>query len=114
MIEKLRHQVIIQTPSVTRNSRGAEVAGWTVVATVWADVRFLSGTEQVANNQVQADAQVAVRIRHRTDVTPKERLVWDLSTGDRYFSITAAADRTGERKFLDLACQEIIGSDQVL
>jgi len=73
---ELRHRVTIQSKSVTFNDLGEEVITWSTVATVWAAVVPVFGTEAVDNSAREATATHQVRIRRRTDVTPVMRVVY--------------------------------------
>lgn len=106
----LRQRVTIQTPSTTRNDRGAEVISWADVATVWAEVRTPDGRERTANEQVVAMATHVVTMRYRAGLTPTQRLRW----GTRVLSLLATPDPDNRRRMLVCQCQEIIGDAEVI
>ena len=106
----LRHVVTIQTPSVTKNTRGVEVVTWPTSVTVRADVRTLTGRELVANDQVTPIAQHQITLRYRTGITTKHRVVWD----GRYFGITAVLESDNRMRSLVLMCTELVGVNRVL
>ena len=102
---RLREQVAIQQESVTRDEYGAEVIAWVGVATVWASIlpkasgeRFLSGAAQL-----QAEITHTVRIRYRSGITAKMRLLW----GSRYLEVETITDPDGRKRELVLMCREV-------
>jgi SPP1 family predicted phage head-tail adaptor len=110
-IGRLRHRITIQQPTVTRNDRGAEVLAWATLATVWAEVRSISGREQVINNNQEiAATSHQVIIRHRADVTPKMRIQWE----GRTFGIESLVDSDNRQRSLTLACQELVGDGGII
>lgn len=100
----LRHRVTIKRKSVTRDAYGAEVITWTDVATVWADIRPLSGREYLDSKQTQAEISHRISMRNRTDVSPAMRVIF----GSRTFEIEDLT-RPFERKIeLRLMCRELL------
>jgi len=99
----LRHRVTIEQKNPTRDTHGGEVPGWTTLATVWAAVEFLQGREYFDAQQIQAQANVRVRLRYRSDVTSDMRVVWD----SRNFLIVAPPMEDSKRRELVLLCQEV-------
>ena len=73
---KLRRRVTIQEPEVTIGATGGEVTTWADLATVWANIKPLSGQELLAARQSVATALVStqIEIRYRSDVNSKMRV----------------------------------------
>jgi SPP1 family predicted phage head-tail adaptor len=72
---QLRHQVTIQTSSVTQSSTGALTTTWAAFATdIWADIEPISGREFFSSQQVQSNVTTRVRIRHLAGVREKMRV----------------------------------------
>lgn len=110
MIGKLRHRVVIQTATITRSDRGAEVLTWADTATVYADIRTVGGQEQVLANQMETATLLhTITIRYRTGITPKQRIRW----GSRVFSVEAVIERDNRMRMLDLSCRELVGDAEV-
>ena len=110
MIGKLRHRITIQTPTITRSDRGAEVLAWATLATVYADIRTVGGQEQVIANQLETATLLhTITIRYRTGITPKMRVLW----GSRYFAIEAIIERDNRQRMFDLSCRELVGDAEV-
>lgn len=110
MIGKLRHRITIQTPTITRSDRGAEVLTWADTATVYADIRTVGGQEQVIANQLETATLLhTITIRYRTGLTSKQRIKW----GTRYFAVEAIIERDNRLRMLDLSCRELVGDAEV-
>lgn len=110
MIGKLRHRVTIQTATITRGDRGAEVLSWANTATVYADIRTVGGQEQVLASQLETATLLhTITIRYRSGIVPKQRIKW----GSRYFSIEAVIERDNRMRLLDLSCRELVGDAEV-
>lgn len=73
---KLRHRITLQSKGTpTRDAMGGEVVTWADVATVWAEVRALSGRALIAAQQAQSEVIATITIRHRADVRPDWRVL---------------------------------------
>ncbi|MGV8996394.1 MAG: phage head closure protein [Parvibaculaceae bacterium] len=72
----MRERVAIETATRTSDGAGGEVVTWVPLATVWAEVQSLSGTEVTQAERAEARGQYNVTIRFRDDVTAAMRLVW--------------------------------------
>jgi SPP1 family predicted phage head-tail adaptor len=111
MIGKLRHRIVIQTATITRNDRGAEILTWADTATVYADIRTVGGQEQVIANQLETATLLhTITIRYRAGLSPKQRVKW----GSRYFAIEAIIERDNRLRMLDLSCRELVGDAEVI
>lgn len=71
---RLNTRVTIEQVTETRESTGSVTRAWATLATVWAEIMPLKGREFYAAQAVQAEADVKIRIRRRTDVTEKMRV----------------------------------------
>jgi SPP1 family predicted phage head-tail adaptor len=112
-VAALRHRVTIQVlDESTRDESLAVVPAWVDVATVWASVEAIGGREQLASGQVQADTTYRVCMRHREDVTAKNRLVWLTSKpANKVLNVTAAPPTVGTGNSLELVCvEEVAGA----
>lgn len=109
-IGKFRHRVTIQSPTITRSARGAEVLTWSSVATVYADIRTAGGSETTLSTQLEvATLTHSIQIRYRTGIVPKMRAVW----GSRVFSIESVGEPDNRMRTLVLSCREIVGDTGV-
>lgn len=117
-ISELRHEVFVQTPTITQNERGAETPGWSDSPRLRARVRTVSGDERTRDDQLiaQAGHQVLLRwpLPSGVTVTTKSRLRWLVEGSSRYFGITAIGEPDNRRKTVVLTCEELVGEDRVL
>ena len=97
---RLDRRVTIETPTDGVDGSGAPSATWAALATVWADVRPISGREFVAAGQTAAEATTRITIRWRADITTRHRIVH----GATIYSIEHVAE-IGRREGLDLMCR---------
>lgn len=82
---RMRHRVILQAKSVTRDAVGGEVVTWVDQATVWADVQALSGRALIAAQQASSEVTAAIHVRHRADIQPD----WRIKHGTDLYAIHA-------------------------
>ncbi|MGB9845892.1 MAG: phage head closure protein, partial [Desulfotomaculales bacterium] len=80
---QLRHRVIIQRPTETKDQYKRPAIGWADFATVWAAVEPLSGREFLLAQNTNTELTIRVRIRYLRGVTPGMRVKY----GDRVFDI---------------------------
>ena len=73
-IGKLRHRIILLKQVNEVNDYGASTQTWKRVATVWADVRPLSGREYFSAQQVQSEVTTQIWLRHIEGIKPTMRL----------------------------------------
>ncbi|PHM49562.1 head-tail adaptor [Xenorhabdus sp. KK7.4] len=66
---RLRHRITLRKNESTRDSLGGVINNWVDVATVWAEVKAISGRELVASGAVFSEATVRIWLRYRADVT---------------------------------------------
>lgn len=100
----LSKRVTLQAATESRDLVGGLVETWAAYATVWAAVRNASGRELWYRQQMAATSVWSIDIRYRGDVTTKHRVVYD----DRTFEIRAVVDPDVSRRYLTLACDEVI------
>lgn len=74
---KLKYRVDIQSPSSTQDAIGQPLSTWTLFASAWADVRWVSGIETIKAGAVSSTVKASVRIRAGLAVTPAMRVLVD-------------------------------------
>jgi len=79
---KLDKTITIETASTTADSFGEPIESWSTLATVPATVLSDRGSERFQNQQVIGTAVKTFRIRWRSDVTVKNRIVYDSRNWD--------------------------------
>ncbi len=93
---KLRNRVVIQTNTPSDNGFGEPVVSWATLATVWAEVETMNGSEALASGAERTEAPVVFLFRYRSDVTTDNRLSWD---GGLY-DIESLENVAGRKKLL--------------
>ncbi len=101
-IGPLRHRVILQQHSRSRDAWGGISDTWTDAATVWASIDRTSGGESFQSAQPQSEANIKMYIRRMEGVRSQS---WRVKHGDAVYNILAALpDNRGE--YLVLLCRE--------
>lgn len=82
---------------------------WAPLATVWADVRMLTGKEALLADTDLGQATASIRINYRTDITNGMRAVLlkfvdGQPVDDIVFNILAPLPNVASREYTDLAC----------
>jgi len=100
---QLRHRVTIEQMTEAQDSYGGVTVTWSEVDTVWAAIEPITGREKfVGGGDVRfAENEVQIRMRYRSDVTPKMRLT---DEGGTVYNIRAVIDRWGVKRELLLRC----------
>ena len=101
-IGKYDKRVTIQTPTETRSFSGEAVMTWGDVATVWAQVDGLSSRDILQAQQANVVATYRVRIRHRSDVSHLNRLVYR----GRQMELASVTSR-GDGTYLEMLAREV-------
>lgn len=100
---KLRFLIDIEQPTAgAADSYGASADTWSTLASEWASIEDLSGTEGVYAIQVHPEATLKVVIRYRDDVA----LNYRIKHGTRYLYIVALQRDSRESEYLTLMCKE--------
>lgn len=103
-IGKLRHRITLLKQVNTVNDYGAAVTMWKNVATVWADVRPLSGREYFSAQQVQSEITTQIWLRHLDGIKPSMRV----KLGKRFLEIVAVLNTQERNVSLQLMCKEAV------
>lgn len=73
---ELDQRVAFLRESKTDDGMGGSLVAWTTVATVWAKVRPMSGTEREHSDRLNAQANYLIIIRYRDDITESDVAEW--------------------------------------
>lgn len=90
------------TGSPTVNEFGEPNTSWESLDTVWAAIEPLSGREFWAQQQVQSEITVRIRIRYRDDILPGMKAEY----GSKKYVIQNVIDRDEQHAELQLMCSE--------
>lgn len=103
-IGKLRHRIILLRQVNEVNDYGASTQTWKRVATVWADVRPLSGREYFSAQQVQSEVTTQIWLRYLDGIMPTMRVKF----GKRTLDIVSVLNTQERNVSLQLMCKEVI------
>lgn len=104
---RLRHRVNIQQPTETRDAYGELQSSWASLDTnVPCEIRGLRTREFIEAAGTESDVTHEIRLRFRTDLTPKMRLVatGGCASGEVY-ELLGVMDPEGRRR--ELVCQAV-------
>lgn len=101
-IGKLRHRITLLWQVNEVNDYGASTQTWKRVATVWADVRPLSGREYFSAKQVQSEVTTQIWLRHIEGIKPTMKVKF----GKREFEILSVLNTQERDVSLQLMCKE--------
>lgn len=92
----LRHRITIEERT------GSE---WVYFASAWAAKERLTGREDFERSDqlLQDEIMIRWRIRYRTDLTDKMRVIWD----NRAFDIQRVEELDNKRREMGLLCREV-------
>lgn len=108
---RLRHWVLIDKKTNTRNSIGENVISWTTNIGTWANVSPIRGSNYFAAMQLQASVSHQVTMRYQTlanttEIRPGYCRVRIGSTGGRVLSIISVINPEERNISLELMCAE--------
>ncbi len=95
-VGRLRERVTIEQPVRLPDGAGGADVTWKVLASVWAEVVALAGTEVAPGARDEARQAHRITIRFRDDVTTEMRLSWR----GQALNIRGARDPDGKRRWL--------------
>jgi len=102
----LRHRIIIQSRTETRDDYGGTTPTWAAHQACWASVEPLRGKEKVNAEAIGANMSHKVRTRYVSAVEPEMRILW----GTRVLEIIDVANLMEGDKVLEMMCKEWVDS----
>ena len=108
-ISKLKHRINVQSRNTTLDAYGQQINSWTSIATVWAEIKPLSGKEKTRMNDMLVESQLThqVTVRFSTLFLPAiEADGWRILFGSRVLNIVASMNIDEDDKFLVFDCTE--------
>lgn len=103
MLSQLNRRVALEAQTLTPDGGGGYIANWDLIATVWAAIEPVSGTEVFGPDASEARVQYRISIRRRSDVFAGMRL----NDGGRHFTIKAVLDDGPQSQFFNLLTEKI-------
>ena len=104
---RLRHRLILQSKTYTRDSYGAAIVTWNTEGTRWGAIEPLSGRELFAQQQVQSEAQVRIVLRYYTGLDH----TWRITNGGLYYDIVEVINHDTRDAMLTLLCRQGVSED---
>ncbi len=102
---RMKHRVTLQRFEEGRGPLGEPMKRWGDYATVWAEVKGISGRELVSSGSLASEVTLRIWIRFRSDVKQGQRVLCHTSvTGGDVFGIVAAIP-DNNRTSLELLCK---------
>ena len=98
---RLNRKVTLRHLIDGQDEAGQPVQTWATLATVWANIKHLSGVETIKANAETSAVKASIRIRYRSDLTAAMRVVHESTT----YEIKAVMPDEAGRKFTDLVCE---------
>lgn len=98
---QLNTRISIEKRGEVRDAWGQPIPGaWLPVASVWANVRHLSGSEAIKADAVTSTVRASIRIRYREDLDAGMRVL----IGAAVYEIAAVLPDLVRREHVDLVC----------
>lgn len=101
-IGRLRHRITLMRQVNEINDYGATMTKWKSIATVWAEVKPLSGREYFSAQQVQSEITTQIWLRHIEGIKPTMKVKF----GKREFEILSVLNTQERDVSLQLMCKE--------
>jgi len=98
----LRPRLTLEELARVSDDGGGFTEDWVTVATLFADLRPIAGSELVASGRLAGTVSHEAILRYRAGVVPAMRF----RTGTRLFHILAAIDVEDRRRWLKCLCEE--------
>jgi len=103
----LRQRIQIKSKTVVRNATGEEIPTYTTLATLWAKVDVIGGSETISQQQAAANVTHTVTIRYYPDLIPTMIVVWKRGDGDRTLIVHSITE-DATRRMRVLSCSELV------
>ncbi|WP_116585063.1 phage head closure protein [Pantoea ananatis] len=102
---KMKRRITFQVSDNRRGEYGEVIRDWRDVATVWAEIRAISGKELIASGAQLSVATVRIWTRYRDDITTANRILYSLPNirGQVYGIVAVIPDTDHSR--LEILCK---------
>lgn len=100
---QLRHQVAVQSRTLTSDGMGGQTESWETKYTVYAGIWPVSARERVQAGQMETTITHRLRLRYQAGITTAMRVVFD----GRTFEIVSIINPDERNISLDLLCTEV-------
>ncbi|OCL28412.1 phage head closure protein [Gilliamella sp. wkB171] len=103
IIGRLRQRITLQKFESYRDPFGQVIKEWKDIATVWAEVKAVTGKELMLSQQEMSSITIRIYIRYRKDIDTTWRIK-HLIVGSQYLNIKAVLP-DAKRTYLELLCE---------
>ncbi len=103
MIGMLNQRATVLAQTLTPDGGGGYSAVWSVVATVWAKIAPLSGSDAVRADRLESRARHKITVRRSSLYAAGQRL----QIGARLFALHGLLDDGAPDPLLTLLCEEL-------
>lgn len=97
----LNSAITIQQRGTAADALGQPVETWTVLASLWGDIRHPSGVQQIKAGAEVSTVRASIKVYRRADITAAMRVVH----GATVYDIKAVLPDERGRVFMFLACE---------
>lgn len=107
----MKRRITFQYSKTHRGELGEILYDWHDLATVWAEIRAISGRELIASGALLSEASIRIWTRYRADITTANRILYQLPNicGQVYGILAVIPDADHSR--LELLCKGGIRND---
>lgn len=110
-IGKLDKQITIQTLDSVKDSYGNQTESWSDLATVWANINYISGQEKELSGSYDTILKVTIAVRYSDALMPPSitdgyRIKYQARDGERYLAVIGARDVKEKRRFIIFDCKD--------
>lgn len=103
LIGEMRNRITVQTLGGSSDAGGGTTTSFSTLATVWAKIENLSGSEGIFGDQLRGTASYRFTIRYNSSISEKNRIHYD----SKVFNITHIKDiDEGRNKFMEILATE--------
>jgi SPP1 family predicted phage head-tail adaptor len=101
----LDRRIVIQSATTAQDQYGEPIETWSTYATLWAERNDLRGTEFFAARQIANQIVTAFRVRWRTDIDPRMKVVDGATTFDIDSIIEYRGPERVRKNGIELMCR---------
>lgn len=109
-IEQLNTRITFQSPTVTPDAGGAQVAAWANIgsnAMVWARWINVHGQEAVSNEALKSSQRATVTVRYRSDILT----TWAVKKADNSIWQVISVDQVrGYNRWTEIVVERVKGT----
>lgn len=101
-IGRMRHRITLQQEARTADTGGGATLGWDDVATLWAEITPVSGSEVRQADQLVGSITHRIHVRYMGTITTAMRFMM----GTRVFNIRSIKNMDERGRMMDILAEE--------